>query len=118
MKLKSIFLFTLLFTGLGSMAQTMEEREELPASCVTITSTLSADNAFEFKTEFACQVFNYGISITNDAGEAVYQTKDQTAVFDASELPAGTYAYTLVGTTGNTVEYQHVKKEGIIVVIK
>ncbi len=118
MKLKSIFLFTLLFTGLGSMAQSLEDRAELPESCVTITTTLSADNAFAFETDFTCQVFNYGISITNESGEAVYQTKDQTAVFDASDLPAGTYAYTLVGTTGNTVDYIHVKKEGIIVVIK
>jgi len=118
MKLKSIFLFALLSTAFGSMAQSLDDRAELPASCLEITTTLSADNAFAFHTDFSCQVFNYGISITNESGEAVYQTKDQTAVWSAADLPAGTYAYTIVGTTGNTVDYTHVKKEGIIVVIK
>lgn len=118
MKLKSIFLFALLSTAFGSMAQSLDDRAELPASCLEITTTLSADNAFAFHTDFSCQVFNYGISITNESGEAVYQTKDQTAVWSAADLPAGTYAYTIVGTTGNTVDYTHVKKEGIIVIIK
>lgn len=118
MQLKSIFLFTVLFTAFGSMAQSLEERSEL--TCATMPSTLSADavNGFEFKVDLSCQVWNYGISITNSEGEAVFQTKDPAAVWNAADLPAGTYAFTIVGTTGNSVDYLHVKKEGLIVVIK
>lgn len=118
MRLKSIFIFTLLFTAFGSMAQSMDERTELPVTCLTTPTSLSADSGFDFKVTFECQIWNYGISITNSEGEAVFQSKDPAAVFSTADLPAGTYSFMVIGTTGNTVEYTHVKREGTFTVVK
>lgn len=115
MKKKLLFTIGLLVGSLSVSAQTMEERSELPESCVSAPEVLN-DETSELILDFDCQIFNYEFKVANAAGEVVFETKDASAKWNAADVPAGTYTWTLLGTIGNTIDYTHVKRIASVVV--
>ncbi len=122
MILKSFFALALTVSAFTTIAQDMDSRTELAETCLTVPTTLSADapNAFEFELDFECSFTNFVLTVKNSDGVVVYESKDIHSNWSAAsaDIVAGTYNWTLIGTTGTTVAYEHVKKLGVVEVVK
>lgn len=120
MILKSFFALALTVSAFVSIAQDMDARTEVPAGCLSTPTALSADSelGFVFNIGMECPITNFVLTIKNSDGAVVFESKDPEANWDATAEAAGTYSWTLIGTMGSTVEYQHVKKLGSVTVVK
>ena len=112
---KSVFAFALIAATFAANAQSMEERSEMPETCLSAPGTLN-DDASELVITLACQVFNYELSVANASGEVVFQSKNPSEKWDSALEAAGTYTLTLLGTIGTTVDFTHVKHTSLVVV--
>lgn len=105
---KLIFSLGALMVGISASAQTMEERSEMPETCVTAPATLNEESS-ELNINLECQVFNYELKVANASGEEVFYSKIPTEKWNAASAAPGVYTWTLLGTIGSTVDYTHVK---------
>lgn len=120
MILKPLLAVIVVVSAFASIAQDSEPRTEISAECLTVPATLTADgpSAYTFILDFECQIFNYKMTIYNSESEIVFESTAISEQWIATDVEAGTYTYKILGTMGNTVDYQHVKKNGSVAIVK
>ncbi len=120
MILKSFFALALTVSAFVTIAQDGDGRTEIPETCLNFPTTLSVDapQKFLFKIDFECQVFNYHLSVYNSEGERVFESNDPKVSWNAADAPGGDYVWRLKGAMGTSIEYQDVKKEGHVTILK
>jgi hypothetical protein len=120
MILKSFFALALTVSAFVSFAQDMDSRTEMSEDCLSAPTTLTEESGedYVFDLGLSCEITNYVLTIQNSEGDVVFESKDKTANWNAELVDAGLYNWTLIGTTGTTVEFEHVKKLGTVSIVK
>ena len=120
MILKPLLAVLITVSAFASIAQDTEARTEIPAECLTVPTSLTSDGptGYTFALNFDCQIFNYKLTIYNSDGKTVFDSEVIAEQWVATDAPAGTYTYELLGTMGNTIDYHHVKKNGSVSIVK
>jgi hypothetical protein len=120
MILKPLLAVLITVSAFVSIAQDGETRTEITPECLTVPTSLTADGptAYTFAMKFECPIFNYKMTIYNSDSEIVFESDAVAEQWVATDAPAGTYTYEVVGTMGNTIDYYHVMKNGSVAIVK